>query len=90
MLSSEPCVTVWDYDKLIILNRIDLKTIAKNILSSTVKIIVEPINNCLLVQTSKGICLIYLDNFGSVTSATFLELHSDTTQPEIAAAALLL
>ena len=80
MLSSD-CVTVWDYDKLSILNRIDLQTIAKSILSSTVRIVAEPINNCLLLQTSKGICLIFLDNFGSISSVTFLELHSDTAQP---------
>lgn len=81
MLSSDPCVTVWDYDKLSILNRIDLQVVAKNILSGTVRIIAEPINNCLLVQTGKGICLIYLDNFGSVSNVTLLELHNDTTQP---------
>lgn len=81
MLSSDPCVTVWDYDKLSILNRIDLQVVARNILSGMVRIIAEPINNCLLVQTGKGICLVYLDNSGSVSNVTLLELHSDASEP---------
>lgn len=88
ILSVDLFITVWDYDKLTIMNRIDLQMILKPIIFGAVTFNVEPINKCLLIQSGNGVGLINLDGMGAVTSVVQLDLGNQ--QNQCTAAALLL
>lgn len=81
-------ITVWDYDKLTILNRIDLQMILKPIIFGTIAFCVQPINKCLLIQSGNGVGLVNIDNNGTVISVTQLDLGNQ--QNQLTAASLLL
>lgn len=72
ILSADASIAVWEYDKLIILNRVDLRACLPHLLTSHIELIVEPHNHCLMVQSGNGIGVLFLDSTASVREAVTL------------------
>jgi hypothetical protein len=87
LLSVDNGITVWDYDKLAILNRIDLQVCVPSIISGGISLIPEHINQCLLVHSGRGVAIITLDPSGSVQDVTIMEFPDGS--PLVAVALLL-
>jgi len=88
LLSGEPAISIWDYDKLVILNQIELGKLGGQLVRN---IVLDSVTNTLLLHGEEKVILFQYESNGRIKKLDVLEfsLNLHESRTVIVAASLL-